>query len=98
MVSSLIPRATCGKWRGTLRSRWLQTAVSSCPTKHHVAEIQTFRKGITREVRRIHLRKPDLGVSKLPIAPIRAQRVSINRLDKPKELTCPHRSRGVHGR
>ena len=37
-VSFRTPTASCGRWRGTLPSRWPQTAATSCPTRHLVAE------------------------------------------------------------
>jgi uncharacterized protein len=36
-VSLRILTASCGRWRGTLPSRWARTAASSCLTKHLVA-------------------------------------------------------------
>jgi hypothetical protein len=64
--------------------------------QHRTARLRAPRRGdanlrevITGKVRRIHLRRPDLGVSKRPITPIRAQRVPINRLDKPKSWPAP---------
>jgi hypothetical protein len=73
--------------------------------QHRTARLRAPRRGdanlravITGKVRRIHLRRPDLGVSKRPITPIRAQRVPINRLDKPKSWPAPHRSGDEPGR
>jgi hypothetical protein len=48
-----------------------------------------FREVITGEVRRIHIRRPDLGVSKRPITPVRPVTIAINRLDTLQKPTGP---------
>ena len=46
----------------------------------------TFRQ-FHSKVRRIHLWRTGLAVSKRPITPVRPVTIAINRLDKPKEPT-----------